>query len=92
MEDYQLFIKEFACIAQPLHEHLSGGGAHKKSEQLTLMVGAKDTFEAFKKACLDASMLAFSDFEKSFLLETDASKLGVRAMLSQNRPMVNTIW
>ena len=29
---YWQFIKEFACIVQPLHEHLSGEGASKKNE------------------------------------------------------------
>ena len=29
---YRQFIKGFACIAQPLHEHLLGKGASKKSE------------------------------------------------------------
>ena len=30
---YWQFIKGFACIAQPLHEHLSGEGASKKSDE-----------------------------------------------------------
>ena len=29
---YRQFVKGFACVAQPLHEHLSGEGACKKSE------------------------------------------------------------
>ena len=76
---------------QPLHEHLSGEGASKKSEQVTLMVEAKDAFETLKKACLKAPVLAFANFDKPFLLETDASKLGLGAVLSQNRLTVNTI-
>ena len=43
------YIKGFACSAQPLHEHLSGEGAHKKREQVTLMVEAKDAFETLKE-------------------------------------------
>ena len=46
------------------------------------MVESKDTFETFQKACLEAPVLAFADFDKPFLLETDASKLGLGAMLS----------
>ena len=42
------FIKGFACDAQPLDEHLSGEGAHNKSEHVTLMVEAKDSFETLK--------------------------------------------
>ena len=42
----------------------------------------KDTFETVKRACLKSPVLAFADFNKPFLLETDASKLGLGAMLS----------
>ena len=42
-------------------------------------------FETFKKACLEAPVLAFADFDKPFLLETDASKLGLGAVLSQKQ-------
>ena len=80
---YRQFIKGFACVVQLLHEDLSGEGPHKKSEQVTLMAEAKDAFETLKRACLEALMLAFADFDKAFLLETDASKLGLGAVLSQ---------
>ena len=39
------FIKGYACVAKPLHRHLFEEGAHKKSEQVALMVEAKDAFE-----------------------------------------------
>ena len=38
---YRWFIKGFACVVQHLHEHLSGEGACKKGQQVTLMVEAK---------------------------------------------------
>ena len=69
-------------LCTPLHEHLSGEGACKKREQVTLMVEAKDAFETLKRACLKAPVLAFADFDKPFLLETNASKLGLGAVLS----------
>ena len=50
-----------------------------------LTAEAKDAFEMFKKACLEAPMLASANFDKPFLLETDASKLGLVAMLSQKQ-------
>ena len=39
----------------------------------------------FKKACLEAPVLLFADFNKPFLLETDMSKLGLGAVLSQKQ-------
>ena len=82
---YQQFIKGFAHIAQPLHKHLSQEGACKKSEWVTLMMEAKDTSATFKKACLQAPVLAFAKLNKPFLLETNASKLGLGAVLSQKQ-------
>ena len=95
---YRQFTKGFACIVQLLHEHLSGEGARRKSKQVMLMVEAKDTFETLKKACLEAPVLAFADFDGPFLLETDASKLGLGAVLSQKQddgqyhPVVYASW
>ena len=37
------------------------------------------------KACLEAPVLAFANFDKPFLLETDVSKLGLGAVLSQKQ-------
>ena len=82
---YQWFIKGFTCIAQPLHDHLSGEGTGKKSEHVTLMEDALGAFEMLKKACLKAPVLSFADVNKPFLLETDAIKLGLGAVLSQKQ-------
>ena len=68
---------------QPLHEHQSGEGASKKSEQVTLIAEAKDAFGTLGKACFKGPVLAFADFDKPFLLETGPSKLGLGAVLSQ---------
>ena len=42
-------------------------------------------FEMLNKACLEAPVLAFDDFDKPFLLETDSSKLGLGVVLSQKQ-------
>ena len=47
-------------------------------------------FETLKKACLEAPVLAFAKFDKAFLLETDAMKLGLEAVLSQSSQMGDT--
>ena len=53
---------------------------------------AKDAFETLKKACLKTLVLVFANFDKPFLLETDASKLGLGGcVITKNRLMVNTI-
>ena len=79
--DYRRFIKGFACIVQSLNEYLSGDGAGKMSELVTLTKEALHTFKMLKKVCITTPMLAFIDFERSFLLETDASKEGLEAAL-----------
>ena len=38
-----------------------------------------------RKACLEAHVLSFTNFDKPFLLETDGSKLGIGAVLSQKQ-------
>ena len=43
-------------------------------------------FEMLKKVCLEAPVFAFANSNKSFLLETDASKFGLGAVLLQKQP------
>ena len=75
------FIKEFTPIAQPLNKHLTGEGASSKSEQVVLSEDALKAFEALKQACMTAPVLAFADYTKPFLLETDATRKGLGAVL-----------
>ena len=82
---YRWFIKGFTRIAQPLNEHLSGEGASRKSEQVSLSKEALEVFEALKQACMNSPVLAFADYTKDFLLETDALKEGLGAVLSQKQ-------
>ena len=70
---YQQFIKGFAYIAQLLHEHLSGKGTSKMNEWVPLTEDAL------------GAVLAFADLNKPFLLETDASTLGLEAVLLQKQ-------
>ena len=63
----------FAHVAQLLPEHLSGEGVSKKNEGVMLTREMQDAFEILKKACLEAPVLAFADFENPFFWETDTS-------------------
>ena len=82
---YRRFIKEFTCISQPLHEHLTGEGASRKSGWVSLRGCLEGFWGAETSACMTALVLAFADYTKPFLLETDASKDSLRVVLSQKQ-------
>ena len=50
-----------------------------------LSEGALKAFEMLKQACMNSLVLAFADYTKDFLLETDALKEGLGAVLSQKQ-------
>ena len=82
---YRCFIKGFAKIAAPLYDLTSGDNKDKKSEHVNLSPEAQEAFDRLKAACLQAPILSFPDFNKPFLLETDASGRGLGAVLSQKQ-------
>ena len=85
VDHYRRFIKGFAHIAQPLNEHLAGEGASRKLEWVSLSEDALKAFKALKQVCMTASVWAFTDYTKPFLLETDASREGLGALLLQKQ-------
>ena len=85
MGHYQGFIKGFMLIAQLLNGLLSGEGASRKSEWVLLLEDALRAFDTLKLACMSTPVLAFADYTKEFLLETNASKEGLRVLLSQKQ-------
>ena len=82
---YRRFIKGFANIAAPLYDLISGDNCSKKKESVELTPEVEEAFKVLKDACLQAPILSFLDFNKPFLLETDASGKGLGAILSQKQ-------
>ena len=82
---YRCFIKGFAKIAAPLYDLTSRDNKDKKLEHVDLSPEALKAFDCLKAACLQAPFLAFLDFDKPFLLETDASGRDLGAVLSQKQ-------
>ena len=52
---------------------------------MSLSKEALEAFETLKQACMNSPVLAFANYTKDFLLETDASKEGLGAVLSQKQ-------
>ena len=82
---YRHFTKGFAHIAAPLYDLISGDNKDKKSEPMKLSPKALEAFNILKEKCVNAPVLAFPDFNKPFLLETDTSRKGLGAVLSQKQ-------
>ena len=85
MGHYRRFIKDLSKIMGPLHEYVRGDTAKKKKERVVMNEAARDAFHKLKKAVMSASVLAYPDPNKEYLLKTDASKLGQGAVLSQKQ-------
>ena len=82
---FRHFIKGYTRIAKPLNDLLQGENSKLKSHPVGLPPDALAAFQELKMKCLMAQVLAFADFKKPFLLETDASIEGLGAVLSQKQ-------
>ena len=78
---FRCFIKGYARIAKPLNDLLQGENSKLKSQSLGLPPDTLATFQELKMKCLTVPVLAFADFKKPFLLETDVSIEGLGAVL-----------
>lgn len=74
---YRRFIKGYATIASPLTNLL-------KRDNFLWNQTAVASFTNLKSAITQAPVLSLPDFSQTFILETDASGLGIGAVLSQN--------
>ena len=82
---FRCFIKGYARITKPLNDLLQGENSKLKSHLLGLPPDILVAFQELKMRCLTAPVLAFVDFKKPFLLETDTSIEGLGAVLSQKQ-------
>ncbi len=74
---YRMFIPKFSTKAAPISKLLS------PKELFKWGIEQAQAFKRLKKALITAPVLAHPDFSKPFLLYTDASRIGIAAVLSQ---------
>lgn len=76
---YHKFVKNFGVISKPLTNLL------RKGVEFVWTPEVHESFEQFKKALASAPVLALPDFTKPSVIETDASEIGIGAVLSQDK-------
>ena len=76
---YRKFIKDFSKIAKPITQLL------RKDESFQWGEKQQRAFEFLKEILIQAPIFHYPDFDKSFILYTDASGTGLGAVLSQKR-------
>ena len=74
---YRRFVQNFATIAKPLHR------LTEKTARFAWTDQAQHAFDSLKQSLSSAPILAFPDFQKPFILDTDASDTGLGGVLSQ---------
>ena len=80
---YRKFIPKYAQKAAPLNELISGENSKKKRKPAGWNSRAQKAFEELKELCCSAPILAYANYEKKFKIHTDASDLGLGAVLYQ---------
>ena len=78
---YQRFITKYAWVAKPLYKLISGENASKKWNSIKWDLECQHTFDNLKELCTTLPILAYADFAKLFKLHTNASVLGLGAVL-----------
>jgi hypothetical protein len=74
---YRCFVKNFSKLVAPLNDLL------KKDREYEWMIQHQQIFEDVKEIMTTAPILSYPNFNKPFILSTDASTSGLGAVLSQ---------
>jgi hypothetical protein len=74
---YRQFIRNYGVISHPLSNMLKKGALFVWSSTI------QQTFDALKQALVSALVLALPNFNKQFVLEIDASNMGIGDVLMQ---------
>uniref|UniRef100_A0A8C2JKG0 ribonuclease H n=1 Tax=Cyprinus carpio TaxID=7962 RepID=A0A8C2JKG0_CYPCA len=84
---YRRFIKDFSKIARPINQLLEGMGRvrGRGSPSIQWDPACEAAFQKLKQELLQAPILAYADFTQPFILYTDASHLGLGAVLAQKQ-------
>ena len=82
---YRRYIQDFATIAAPLHHLTQKGISFKWTQECT------DVFNLLKQKLVQAPILAFPNFSTAaspFVVYTDASSIGIGAVLEQDNHVI----
>ena len=85
------FIKKYVQVAKPLYKLISGENAARKQNVIHWEQECQETFDIPKGLCTSTPILAYVDFGKPFKLHTDASVLGLGAVLYQDQDDVERV-
>ena len=80
---YRKFIYKYAQVARPLNELISGENAKFKRKKVNWDEKCQLAFDKLKEICSETPILAYPDYHREFRLNTDASELGLGAVLYQ---------
>ncbi|KAJ8410228.1 hypothetical protein AAFF_G00202090 [Aldrovandia affinis] len=74
---YRRYVQDFATIASPLHRLTDCGQPYVWDDTCS------QAFNVLQTSLITAPVLAYPDVNRPFILDTDASNVGVGAVLSQ---------
>lgn len=85
---YRRYVKGYSIIAKPLHELLRGHENTTRTNKktfITLDAAALEAFSTLKSKLSEPPILGYADYSLPFELHTDASQVGLGAVLYQRQ-------